>query len=436
MAWSFASCWTARSCAPNGASDTIRRSSSRTVGALAWWIGAGCHCARSPSTAAERDARDWTKRHDCEKMPAEPLGRMPHAICRLVRRKTAFKALAGLAVLAAFAGATAPAADQLVATPDDPFIVKPYLQLGDLPRLSPTEPVRVLWQAANDADAKWTVDVRQRDSEPWRSAIATGGRLDRHGRWSLPAVQRAADAARARPRVRVSRLEERHRSSSPRRARRAHPPISRTASRSPATPAPTPNRRDASSIRCTGRSRTSSPLPATSSIRPAGWSSIAQKYFPIYNADVAEPRDRRAADSLAAVVRRLRQSRRRHRRSRSRSRRPGVFPDVGVPAERPVHAARAAEYPGDQRTAGPPQGPPRDHSVDLSADGQLLLRLRQLALDVPRFERLRRLVGCLPAQLAGAGSGGGDATRPGSSWSFTTRRSIRRARISPSSRCA
>ena len=110
-------------------------------------------------------------------MPAEPLGSMPYASHRLVRRTTVLRALAGLAVLGALAGAAAPAADQVVAAPDDPFIVKPYLQLGDLPRLSPTEPVRVLWQAANDVDAKWVVDLRQRDSEPWRSAIATSGRL-------------------------------------------------------------------------------------------------------------------------------------------------------------------------------------------------------------------------------------------------------------------
>ena len=67
-----------------------------------------------------------------------------------------------LAVLATMAGMALPAADQTTGAPDSPFIVKPYLQLGDLPRLSPSEPVRVLWQAANDTGAKWTVDVRQR----------------------------------------------------------------------------------------------------------------------------------------------------------------------------------------------------------------------------------------------------------------------------------
>jgi phosphodiesterase/alkaline phosphatase D-like protein len=80
--------------------------------------------------------------------------------------------LAGLTALTAIAGTSA---DQSAL--DNPFIVKPYLQLGDLPKLSPSEPVRVLWQAPNETDAKWAVDVRQRDDEPWRPAIVTGGRL-------------------------------------------------------------------------------------------------------------------------------------------------------------------------------------------------------------------------------------------------------------------
>jgi predicted phosphodiesterase len=60
---------------------------------------------------------------------------------------------------------------------DEPFIVKPYLQLGDLPRLSPAEPLRVLWQAAHDTGAKWAVDVRQAAGDPWRPAVGAGGRL-------------------------------------------------------------------------------------------------------------------------------------------------------------------------------------------------------------------------------------------------------------------
>jgi predicted phosphodiesterase len=61
--------------------------------------------------------------------------------------------------------------------PDGPFIVQPYLQIGDLPRLSDVEPVRVLWQAPNEAGTTWTVEVRQAAAEPWRPAVAADGRL-------------------------------------------------------------------------------------------------------------------------------------------------------------------------------------------------------------------------------------------------------------------
>ncbi len=102
---------------------------------------------------------------------------MPLVAVGVARSGRTLGALVMLAVLATMAGMALPAADQTTGTSDSPFIVKPYLQLGDLPRLSPSEPVRVLWQAANDTGAKWTVDVRQRESDLWRSAIGTGGRL-------------------------------------------------------------------------------------------------------------------------------------------------------------------------------------------------------------------------------------------------------------------
>lgn len=85
--------------------------------------------------------------------------------------------LVTLVGLATLAGMARPAARQTPAFSDDPFIVKPYLQLGDLPKLAPSEAVRVLWQSANDTVATWAVDVRQRDGDPWRPAIVTGGRL-------------------------------------------------------------------------------------------------------------------------------------------------------------------------------------------------------------------------------------------------------------------
>ena len=122
------------------------------------------------------------------------------------RRLTALVVLTGVATMAVHSPR---GAGQMTVASDSPFIVKPYLQLGDLPRLSPSEPVRVLWQAANDTDAKWTVDVRQRNTEPWRSAIVTGGRLVGTSDAPYRLFNVRADEARARQRLRVSRLEER-----------------------------------------------------------------------------------------------------------------------------------------------------------------------------------------------------------------------------------
>jgi len=62
-------------------------------------------------------------------------------------------------------------------SPQSPFIVQPYLQLGDLSSLSAVEPVRVLWQSVNDRVARWGVEVRQGESDPWRSAVAVEGKL-------------------------------------------------------------------------------------------------------------------------------------------------------------------------------------------------------------------------------------------------------------------
>ncbi|HXW04316.1 MAG TPA: metallophosphoesterase [Vicinamibacterales bacterium] len=82
------------------------------------------------------------------------------------------------AVLAAVAAVVGTAGGpQFTPLSDGPFLVKPYLQLGDLPKLSPAEPVRVLWQALDERGIKWAVEVRQGASEPWRPAIASAGRL-------------------------------------------------------------------------------------------------------------------------------------------------------------------------------------------------------------------------------------------------------------------
>jgi predicted phosphodiesterase len=69
----------------------------------------------------------------------------------------------------------------LVARPQPPvdphFIVKPYLQLGDLPRLSPVENLRVIWQAPDTPATEWLVEVRHGADDPWRPLVGATGRL-------------------------------------------------------------------------------------------------------------------------------------------------------------------------------------------------------------------------------------------------------------------
>ncbi len=87
---------------------------------------------------------------------------------------------AGIAVCAL--GAASLASQQAVVSPprlpvpDGPFLVKPYLQLGNVPKLSASESIRVLWQAPDEpATTKWSVDVREGTAE-WRPAVGVRGR--------------------------------------------------------------------------------------------------------------------------------------------------------------------------------------------------------------------------------------------------------------------
>jgi len=48
-----------------------------------------------------------------------------------------------------------------------PFVVTPYVQLGDMPRQSEHEQLVVMWHAA-DHDAAWTVEFRSSESEAWK----------------------------------------------------------------------------------------------------------------------------------------------------------------------------------------------------------------------------------------------------------------------------
>ena len=100
------------------------------------------------------------------------------ARARRVLGPLAWLTLAGLAALAGTARPGAPQTPAHAGISGDPFIIKPYLQLGDVPKLAPSETVRVLWQSANEPTAKWSVDVRQRDGEP----VASGHRDRRPAR--------------------------------------------------------------------------------------------------------------------------------------------------------------------------------------------------------------------------------------------------------------
>jgi hypothetical protein len=51
--------------------------------------------------------------------------------------------------------------------PPDPFLVKPYLQLGDAPKLSASESLVLIWHTENVPE-KWAVEVRTSKDSTWR----------------------------------------------------------------------------------------------------------------------------------------------------------------------------------------------------------------------------------------------------------------------------
>jgi acid phosphatase type 7 len=84
--------------------------------------------------------------------------------------------------IAAATGVVIIAGRQLPADPH--FIVKPYLQLGDVPRLSPVENLRLVWQAADTPGTAWLVEVRQAGADTWRPLVGATGRLISN--WDVP----------------------------------------------------------------------------------------------------------------------------------------------------------------------------------------------------------------------------------------------------------
>ena len=64
-----------------------------------------------------------------------------------------------------------PAALLLSYSPPDAgeFLEKPYLQIGDAPKLSATESLVLMWHTGN-APAEWKVEVRTSKDAAWRAA--------------------------------------------------------------------------------------------------------------------------------------------------------------------------------------------------------------------------------------------------------------------------
>jgi hypothetical protein len=58
----------------------------------------------------------------------------------------------------------------------EPFLEKPYLQLGDSPKLAASESLVVLWHTANKP-AAWRVDVRTSRDKDWRAAGSAASQL-------------------------------------------------------------------------------------------------------------------------------------------------------------------------------------------------------------------------------------------------------------------
>src|SRR5579862_7321213 len=57
-----------------------------------------------------------------------------------------------------------------------PFLEKPYLQLGDSPKLSATESLVLMWHTGN-APSDWAVEVRTSKDSAWRPAESPSSQI-------------------------------------------------------------------------------------------------------------------------------------------------------------------------------------------------------------------------------------------------------------------
>ena len=85
-----------------------------------------------------------------------------------------FRILLPFACLLAIAWSYYPQAEM------DPFVVKPYLQLGDRPGLMTDEALDVLWHA-RDTDSAWALEYRPKTRMRWRKAVVEHRRIAAEG---------------------------------------------------------------------------------------------------------------------------------------------------------------------------------------------------------------------------------------------------------------
>src|SRR5689334_21161870 len=54
---------------------------------------------------------------------------------------------------------------------EQPFVVEPYLQMGDAPRLSSSDSMLLMWHAA-DRDGAWDVQVKKLTDKKWSEPVS------------------------------------------------------------------------------------------------------------------------------------------------------------------------------------------------------------------------------------------------------------------------
>ena len=335
--------------------------------------------------------------------------------------------------------------DRAGCSPPCPFLVKPYLQLGD--SQSPRQIVLV-WHTSDGESGSGSVAapaaMEPRGLSTTGRDVAAAGKRRRPRRsiaWPSREPSRTGSITSrskiwSRARCFCYRVSNNGQAVFEAGARAPKRPTSPTASWSSAiavpihpksVPSPTaPSCRKPDFVMITGDIVYGKGLA----------SEYRTKYWPIYNSDEASPSV--GAPLLRSTLFRGRARQPRHRLSRpgKDAGRPRVFLLLAPAAERPDRQDRQARSPRAlARTGCEPESVHRRRRQGFPAHGQFLVRLRQRSLDGPRRQRHGRL------DRPRAQACGSQATwqpprqRPGGSSAFTILASIRPRLTSTSSTC-